>query len=155
MDCLKIIMSIHKTRCSLYSCILCLFSAWLLRSWLKFPLMEFPFIPYLQSNQLAGKLIYFLSMKLPFLPLALGYLFQHLSCWRHSESVYGTAMPRETEQSWWRHVFCQLVTCLTEREICFLLTVFRVWPKTETCWVYWCKLLHNSWILSFSSSSML
>lgn len=60
-----------------------------------FPSMEFPSILYLRSNRLIGTQIYFLWMTLQFLPWEPGCLSPHLSCWWHSESACGTAMPRK------------------------------------------------------------
>lgn len=94
-------------------------------------------------------------MKWQFLLWEPGYLFRHLSCWWHGESARGTAMPRKAEQGCWSHGSCQFLPCIPESKTSLLLTVVRVWPKTEICWVYWFKLLHKSWILSFSSSRML
>lgn len=94
-------------------------------------------------------------MKLRFLPREPGYHFRHLSCWWRSGSACGTAMPRKAEQGCRGHVSRQFLPCIPEMANSLLLTVVRVWPKTEICCEYWFKLLHKSWILSFSSSRML
>ena len=122
---------------------------------LRFPTNETSFHPYLQSSQLIGTRIYFLSMRLWFLPWEPGYLFRCLSCWWHSESACGTARSRKAEQGRRRHISCQFLPRTPETANSLLLTVVKVWPKTEICWEYWFKLLHKSWILSFSSSRML